>query len=68
MVVQTRVAAYIDEKGIKKSYVAEKAGITLPRLSKILNNRTEMRADELDSICKALDVEPSKFVPLNTTE
>lgn len=68
MVVQTRVAAYIDEKGIKKSHVAEKAGITLPRLSKILNNHTEMRADELDSICKALDVEPSKFVPPKTTE
>lgn len=62
MVVQTKVAQYIEDKGIKKIRVANKAGIRLSRLSQILNNHTEMRADELDSICKALEVSPTQFI------
>lgn len=67
MKVQTKVAAYMDEMGIKKTRVAQKTGIRLSRLSQILNNHTEMRADELDSICGALKVSPTKFIE-NTTE
>lgn len=66
MVVQTKVAAYMSDMGIKKTRVADKTGIRLSRLSQILNNHTEMRADELDSICKALKVSPAKFIDVTT--
>lgn len=59
---QTKIKEYIHDKGIKKRYVAEKAGIKNYRFSLILNNRSTMRADEFENICKALEVSPEKFI------
>lgn len=67
MKVETRVAAYMKDMGISRTRVAEKTGIRLSRLSQVLNNHTEMRVDELDSICKALKVSPTEFIH-DTTE
>ncbi|MBO7732650.1 MAG: helix-turn-helix transcriptional regulator [Methanobrevibacter sp.] len=61
MAVQTKIAEYLKEKGIKKKFVADKAGIKNYRLSHILHNQSEMRADEFERICKALEVTPEKF-------
>ena len=62
MEVQARVAEYIQDQGLKKYKVSELSGIKLSRLSKLLNCKTDMRADELQKICKALKVSPSKFI------
>jgi len=61
--VQSKVAEYITDRGLKKSRVAELSGIRISRLSLILNNHTEMRADEFANICSALEVSPTKFIP-----
>ena len=64
MIVQARIADYLrnDRRELKEFVVAEKAGITQSRFSKIINCRSEMRADELIAICKALEVSPDMFV------
>lgn len=62
MVVQTRIAAYLHDKGISCSHVAKKTGISRYRLSYIVNNHTELRADEFEKICIALEVNPSEFI------
>ena len=62
MRVQTRIADYVNARGIKRSFIAEKTGIALSRVSAILNNNTELRADELEDICIALDTDPNSFV------
>ena len=63
---QTKIAEYLNDKGIKKRYVAEKAGIKDYRFSLILHNRSTMRADEFESICRALEVSPEKFIDWKT--
>ena len=64
LIVQARLADYLrnDRRELKEFVVAEKAGISQSRFSKILNGRSEMRADELIAICKALEVSPDMFV------
>ncbi len=62
MRVQTRVAAYITNMGIKKCKLADKAGINLNRFSKIVNNHVEMTADEFETLCTIMEVSPTKFL------
>lgn len=62
MEVQTRIAQYIEDNCLKKTKVAKKAGLKTWRFSLILNNKSQMRADEFESICKALGVSPDYFM------
>lgn len=62
MIVQSRIADYIRENGLKKSYIAEQAGIKQDRFSLIINNHSRLRADELEKICVALKVNPCIFI------
>lgn len=62
MIVQSRIADYIRENGLKKSYIAEQAGIKQDRFSLIINNHSRLRADELEKICVALKVSPCIFI------
>lgn len=68
MAVQLKIAEYLNDKGIKKKFVAEKAGIKNYRFSHIINNQTEMRVDEFERICRALEVTPEKFMEWNASE
>lgn len=67
LVVQARIVDYINNQkdqglGIVKFKIAQKAGLSRNRFSKIVNNHTEMSADEFEKICKALNVSPSRFI------
>ena len=62
MIVQSRIADYIEKNGLKKRHVAEQAGIKQDRFSLIINNHVRLRADELEKICIALGVGVSEFV------
>ena len=53
---------YIEASGLKKGFVAERAGMSIDTLSAILNNRRNLLADELVLICeKGLGIKPEKF-------
>lgn len=69
MNAQLKIAEYLDKNGIKKTHVAATAGIRVSRFSQIVNNHVKMRADELEAICKALNVSPTEFIedPLKTS-
>lgn len=49
--VAERMKALIDQKGIKYTFIAEKTGISVDRVSKLLNKQRRMLADEMISIC-----------------
>lgn len=70
MEVQTRIAEYMKLNGIKKIHVANAAGISRNRFSKIINKHTKMSADEYERVCSVLGVSPSKFMidPTKQTE
>ena len=62
MVVQTRVAEYIRNMGIKQTAICEKTGISVSALSAMLTNRRKMTADEFEKICIAIEKEPNDFM------
>ena len=62
MVVQSKVAQYIEEQGIKQSWLAQKTGLTDNMISGILNGKRKMTADEFVRICKAIGKNPNDFM------
>lgn len=62
MVVQKRIAQYLSESGITQAFICKKTGMSPKRLSDILTNKSRMRADEYESICKALGKTPNDFM------
>lgn len=62
MPVYQKVRAYIDENGLKQVAVAEKAGIPKNTFNAILNGKRILYADDLRSICLALNVSPELFI------
>lgn len=51
----------IGSKGLKQSFVAEQAGLTLQSFSDILNNRKLLRVEHLPELADALGVEIEDF-------
>lgn len=62
MVVQKRIADYIDQEHKKSTAIADLSGIKRDRFSLIIHCKTELRADELEKICYALGTDPNQFV------
>lgn len=56
-----RIKAYLDNNGIKYSYVSEKTGIPMNVLSPMLNEKREIKATEYFSICTVLNVPLEMF-------
>ena len=62
MVVQSKIAQYLEEQGIKQSWLAQKTGLTDNMISGILNGKRKMTADEFVRICKAIGKSPNDFM------
>lgn len=56
-----KINQYLESKGIKQSFVAEKSKIDPKILSRILRGERACRADEYISICWAIDVPLDTF-------
>ncbi len=65
MHVYQKVRAYIDQQGYKQVAIANKAGIPLTTFNAIMNGKRTMYADDLCSICIALNVSPELFIEVN---
>lgn len=62
MHVYERVREYITSHGIKQTFVARKCGISTSKFNAILSGKRTMYADDLRSICYALNVSPETFI------
>lgn len=62
MKVYEKVRAYLELNGMKQISVAKKAGIPNVTFNAILNGKRTLYADDLRSICLALNVAPEIFV------
>ena len=60
--VGARIKEYLNAKGIKQVYVAEKTGLTPTQLSNIFNKNEKINVVEYAKICKALDVSLDTFL------
>lgn len=66
--VREAIKKYLDENGIKYSYVADAIGMTMNMFSPTLSGKRKMTAEEYLSICKALNVPADTFSPALTEE
>lgn len=49
---------YIEENGIKQSYLARQSGLSPDRLSLLLRDKRRLRADEMMEMCDVLRIQP----------
>lgn len=50
-----KIKKYMDNKGIKQTFLAEKTGMSLQAINTILNGNRKIEATEYYDICNALD-------------
>jgi transcriptional regulator with XRE-family HTH domain len=60
--VGKRIAEYLDSHGIKRTFVAEKAGVERARFSNMLNKDQTIDCTTYYRICKVLDVPYETFI------
>jgi transcriptional regulator with XRE-family HTH domain len=56
-----RICRYIKENGITFTHVSRQSGITNNKLVRLMRGNTKLTVDDYESICRALNVEPSFF-------
>ncbi len=59
--IYERLRDYINEHGIKQSYISDKTGIAPNTLNMLLNGKVKLDVDRLYLIMKKLDIEPNKL-------
>ena len=62
MTIGERIKDYADSKGIKNKFLAENAGVSDSKMSKILQGKMNVSVIEYYAICKALDVPMEYFM------
>lgn len=60
--VGMKIGEYLEENGIKQSFVAEKVGITPSRMSEIVNKQNRIDCVLYYKICKVLNVPLELFL------
>lgn len=63
--VGLKVKKYLDENGIKYSYLSEKSGIPMNMLSPTLNGKRKLSVEEYFTICEVLGLSAETFAPDN---
>lgn len=58
-----KVKKYLDENGIKYSYLSEKIGMPMNTLSLLLNGKRKMSVEEYFMICEVLELPVNTFEP-----
>lgn len=61
MSVGEKIKAFIDERGIKQSFLAERTGVSQSIMSKMLSGDYTITAINYHEICKALQVPMEQF-------
>lgn len=52
----TLLEEYIEKSGYKKSFIAKALNITAYALTLKINNKSEFKANEIDILCKLLNI------------
>ena len=60
--VGQRIKAYLEENGIKQSFLSEKTGIPGPVLSLMLSGQRKIAVTEYYEICQALKIDMNYFM------
>jgi len=58
----TAIAQYVEENGIKQTYLVGKTGISAQAMSALMNGRRGLSVEEYAAICEALGVDLNFFM------
>lgn len=61
MKINANIRKYLEEHGITQTFLAQKAGIDRFALTRIVNNKRRITAEELSKIAYALGVDANIF-------
>jgi len=61
MKMHERIKQYIESKGLKLNFVADKSGIKSKRFYRLINGDAPLNVDEYELICNGLNVDPGYF-------
>ena len=61
MYINEKLNQYVTAKGIKQIYISQATGISADIISKILQGKRKIMADEFLEICSALNINPDYF-------
>lgn len=59
---------HLDENGIKQGFVAEKAGMSANLLSRTLDGKRKLQADEFIALCNVLSLDIDSFKKHNASD
>ena len=62
MSVNERINTHIKKTGLKKCFIAEKAGYTPKQFSEMLTGKKKIYVEDLERICQALKCSPETFI------
>ena len=60
--IQKAIIKYLEDKGIKQSFLSYKTGLSTGAISAILRGKQKLLIDDYIAICKALDVSLQFFI------
>lgn len=66
--VNAYVKKYMQENGVRQSFLAEKMNYTPKKFSELLNGRALMRIEDLEKICEYFGVPASLFIQISTDQ
>lgn len=61
MKMHQRIKQYIEKRGLKMNFVADRAGINPKRFYRLVNGDSPLVVDEYEMICIGLDVDMGYF-------
>ena len=61
MDINAKIKEYIESHGVRQSFLVQKTGIDREKMSKIINCKRKVTAEELVKIARALDIEINYF-------
>ena len=62
MTVNEKIKKYLEEHGITQTFIEKKTGLSQDKVSKLLNGKRKVSAEELGLIASALNVDANIFL------
>ena len=62
MSVNEKIKKYLEERGITQMWLSQATGIAQEKISNIVNSKRRVTAEELLSICSALNISADLFI------
>lgn len=65
MTIASTIRAYLQDHGIKQTFIAEKCGWSKQELSCIVNEKSKMTVEDYQTLCRAIGVPYELFLEDN---